>query len=713
MTASAVFAQNSEVFPPPKEKRSYHVLRQTAQIVLDGILNEEVWKMTPGAGEFFQIDPQQGAPPAFQTDVRVFFDDEAIYIGAVCYDEPGGKGIRTQGFRRDFEFFETDFFGINFDTFLDEKTSLSFQLNPYGALRDIRVFEDLLFERNWNAVWDARTSITDSSWNAEIIIPWKSLRYPSEKEEWGINFTRSIRRINQFTAWSLYPRAFSGYRMDYAGKLTGIQPPPAPLNVDIQPYILASDNRYSDIKGYTAEAGVDVKWAINPFSVLDLTYNTDFAQAEVDNQVINLTRFSLFFPEKRGFFLENERLFTTGWSNSFYPFFSRRIGLDATGNPVPVTGGARYVSKSTDRNIGALYIHQEASALQPGSHFGVLRLKEFTGNRSTLGALMTVRSDEASAAAPQGKTNATLSADGFFRVGKTLSTEFTLSGSKTWHGKGDGFALYHSIANTASWGALGLVTNLISANYLAEAGYQIGSNMMMAYPYAFFNLRPGWKPGYIRSFEPGGFAQFYYEAGSGKLSEGYISLVPLTVRLQDNTLFESYINYNVQRAQRSFRLSNIIINEGEYEYFRYALKLTSDQSYFIGASVQYDDGAFYNGTLRHYNVKFRYNPVPHLVVASNWDYYQFKELGALRENKDVSVIAPELRISMNPRAHLNLFYQYNSLTKTAAFNIRASFEFKPLSYIFIVVNDVATTMTPSPSVEQKQIVLKVNYRLSN
>lgn len=707
------YAQNSEVFPPPKEKRSYYISKEQAEITLDGILNEEVWMRTQPAGDFYQIDPQQGAAPSFQTMVKIFYDDEAIYISAVCYDEPDGKGLRAQGFRRDFEFFETDFFGINFDAFLDGKTSLSFQLNPYGALRDIQVFEDLLFERNWNAVWEARTSITDSSWNAEIIIPWKSLRYPSRKDEWGINFTRSIRRMNQFTAWSLYPRAFSGYRMDYAGRVKGIQPPPAPLNVDVQPYILASDQNYRDSKGYKAEAGVDVKWAVNPFSVLDLTYNTDFAQAEVDNQVINLTRFSLFFPEKRGFFLENERLFTTGWSNSFFPFFSRKIGLDDFGNPVPVTGGARYVSKSTDRNIGALYIHHEASANQPASHFGVLRLKEFTGNRSTLGGLMTVRSDGATAAAPEGRTNATLSADGFFRLGRTLSTEFTLSGSKTWNGRGDGFALYHSVTNTESWGALGVVNNIISANYLAQAGYQIGSNLMMTYPYAFFNLRPEWRPRYIRSFEPGAFAQFYYEAGSGKLSEGYVTVIPVTVRLQDNTLFESYLNYNWQRPKRLFPLSGIFINRGEYEYFRYAVKLTSDQSYFIGASVQYDGGNFYNGTMKHYNARMRYNPVPHLVFASNWDYYHFEGLGLLNENKHVSVIAPELRLSLNPRAHLNLFYQYNSLTKTTAVNVRASYEFQPLSYIYLVVNDVTTTMMPSPFAEQKQIVLKVNYRLSN
>ncbi|GMU86671.1 MAG: hypothetical protein AMXMBFR48_19130 [Ignavibacteriales bacterium] len=643
----------------------------------------------------------------------MFYDDQAIYIGAVCYDEPGGKGIRAQGLRRDFEFFETDFFGINFDSFLDGKTSLSFQLNPYGALRDIQVFEDLLFERNWNAVWDARTSITDSSWNAEIIIPWKSLRYPSASDEWGINFTRLIRRMNQFTAWSLYPRAFSGYRMDYAGRLKGIHPPPAPLNLDLQPYILASDSRYSDANGYTAEAGVDVKWAVNPFSVVDLTYNTDFAQAEVDNQVINLTRFSVFFPEKRGFFLENEKLFTAGWNNSFYPFFSRKIGLDPAGNPVPVTGGARFVSKSTDRNIGALYIHHEASVNQPASHFGVLRLKEFTGNRSTIGALMTVRSDAATSGAPEGRINATFSADGLFRLSKTFSTEFTLSGSKTWHGQGDGFALYHAISNIESWGALGLVNNVISANYLADAGYQIGSNIIMTYPYAVFNLRPQWKPQYIRSFEPGGFAQLYYEAGSGKLSEGFVSIIPLAVRMQDNSLFESYINYNWQRPKSRFYLSGTVINPGEYDYLRYAFRFTSDQSYFIGASVQYDGGDFYNGAMSHYNIRVRYNPVPHLVFASNWELYQFTRLGMMQENKDVSVIAPELRLSLNPRAHLNLFYQYNSLTKTTALNVRASYEFQPLSYIYFVVNDVTTSMIPAPSAGQKQILLKVSYLLRN
>lgn len=713
LMSEGVHGQTADVFPPAAEKRKYQLHNiNDASVVIDGVLDEAVWGMVEGAGDFYQIDPAQGAPPTFQTFVRMFYDDNAIYIGAVCYDSLGGKGLRSQGLRRDFEFFENDFFGINFDTFLDEKTSLSFQINPAGALRDIQVFEDVLFERNWNTVWQGETGITDSGWVVEIRIPWKSLRYPASRHEWGINFTRSIRRLNEFTAWSLYPRAFSGYRMDYAGRITGIDPPPAPLNLDIQPYILATDKNYKDIKGAKAEVGLDMKWAINPFSILDLTYNTDFAQAEVDNQVLNLTRFSLFFPEKRGFFLENERLFTSGWTNSFYPFFSRRIGLDAFGNPVSIDGGARFVSKSKERNIGALLIRQQETEYMPAANFGVLRIKEFLGNRSTIGALLTVRNEDRYNGVA-GKTNYTFSADGFFRLSKTLSTDFTVSGSKTVLGKGDGFAVYNLINNTETWGTVGMINSVISANYNPEAGFLIRNDIYQMYPYIALNLRPAWKPAFVRSFEPGMYMFQYFQASTGKFQEGVWTVIPMIVRMNDNSTLETFVNMHRQNPERAFSLAGIGIAQDEYQYTRYAFRYASDQSYKYAGSMQGEWGNYYNGGLTQYSLSFRINPIPHILLAGTGTWNKFENVGINKETKEIYLLSPEIRLSLNPRVHLNLFYQYNSFTEIAAFNVRASYEFTPLSYIYLIVNDVKSNLTPYQVFDQQQVVLKINYLFRN
>lgn len=711
--SDCVFSQKADVFPPPAEKRTYRLIHiPQAGIILDGNLDEQEWGRIESTSGFYQIDPNQGAAPTFQTSVKMFYDDDNIYIGAVCYDSLGGKELRSQGLRRDFEFFENDFFGINFDTFLDEKTSLSFQINPAGALRDIQVFEDVLFERNWNTVWEGETGITDSGWVVEIKIPWKSLRYPTGKNTWGINFTRSIRRLNQFTAWSLYPRAFSGYRMDYAGRITGIQPPPAPLNLDIQPYILGTDANYKDLKGVKAEYGLDMKWAINPFSILDLTYNTDFAQAEADNQVLNLTRFSLFFPEKRGFFLENERLFTSGWTNSFYPFFSRRIGLDDFGNPVTIDGGARFVSKSRERNIGGLIIRQQETGRMPAANFGVLRLKEFLGNRSTIGALLTVRNED-EFSGRTGKTNFTLSGDGFLRLSKTLSTDFTVSGSKTVHGKGDGFAVYNLLNNTESWGSIGMINSLISANYNPEAGFFIRNDIYQVYPYISLNLRPSWKPSFIRSFEPGAYMFLYYQASTGRFQEGYVTLIPMIVRMNDNSTVETFINLHKQNPERAFSLAGIGIDKGEYNYTRFAFRYASDQSYKYAGSVAGEIGEYYNGRLNQYILTFRVNPIPHILLAGSGTWNNFSAVGINKESKNIYLLSPEIRLSLNPRLHLNVFYQYNSFTEVAAFNVRASYEFSPLSYIYLIINDVNSNLSPYQVFNQQQFVFKINYLFRN
>ena len=388
--------QAQDVFPPPENPPVLEASRTDSELRIDGHLDEADWEKALPVSGFTQEEPEQGAAPSFDTEVRVLFDDKNLYIAAICFDSEGSDGIRVQDLRRDFDFFENDVFGVSLDPFNDGRNAIIFQVNPYGVLRDLQVTDGNEFNIDWDATYEARTTIKEDRWIAEIAIPWNVLRYSQEQNTWGINFVRGIRRLGEFSGWSLWPRVFTPYRMDYAGILDNIEPPPPSTNLRVQPYMVVRDERIGETDGLldavTPEIGGDIKWAITSNTVLDLTVNTDFAQADADRQVVNLSRFSVFFPERRAFFLENASLFRMGSTLAALPFFSRRIGLDDTGQPIPIDAGARLISNTENRSVGALVVRQRGNESSPASHFGVARYSQNLGENNRIGALDNVAS---------------------------------------------------------------------------------------------------------------------------------------------------------------------------------------------------------------------------------------------------------------------------------------------------------------------------------
>ena len=337
---------------------SVRAVRVTGEIRLDGHLDDAAWALAPAVTGFGQVEPDAGQPAgAFATVVRIVYDDRALYVGAVMRDSLGVAGLRVPDLRRDFDYFEHDLFGVTLDPFGDRRTAVAFQVNPAGVLRDLQARDGSAVNREWDGVWNARTAVSDSGWTAEITIPWATLRYPDAGAvdaagavPWAVQFVRTARRAGMITGWGPWPRQQTPYHMQYAGTLTGLRPPPPRPNLRVQPYALTRGARAGDAPfadGLSADVGLDLKWVPSPSTVFDLTVNTDFAQVDADHQVVNLSRFSVFFPERRAFFLENAGVFDVGYSQ-FTPFYSRRIGLDQ-GLPVPLLGGARVVRASCAR----------------------------------------------------------------------------------------------------------------------------------------------------------------------------------------------------------------------------------------------------------------------------------------------------------------------------------------------------------------------------
>ena len=404
-----LFAQDAEIFKPDSIRKEIDAVEINAMLHIDGVLNEPEWQLAISSPPFTEIEPFQGSTAAFETYVKVLYNKEYLYFGIFSKDSLGRKAIRATDFKRDFDFQRHDLINISIDGFNDKRNAMCFATNAYGVQRDHLAFDDLYYDVDWDGLWRVRTTRTDSGWYAEMAIPWQTLRYPKTQDSvqnWGLNIYRNRRLTNEITALSAFPRVFSASRMTYAGILKNLKPPPPKANIRIQPYVLSSFDQYKNFDSSVKpnqkniKIGGDLKWAINPNSVFDVTANTDFAQADADLQVNNITRFSVFFPEKRQFFLENASLFSpaiqmaadqSGGSMHMQPFFSRTIGLDTTGNPIPIVAGARFVYRSSKINYGAIVMRQKGTDNSPATNFFVGRYSQNFGKQNRIGGLVTVK----------------------------------------------------------------------------------------------------------------------------------------------------------------------------------------------------------------------------------------------------------------------------------------------------------------------------------
>jgi hypothetical protein len=401
--AAAARAQD----PEPVTMRAY---RLTQPLVVDGLLDDAVYHTTEPAPKFLQQEPRVGELATEQTEMWVFFDDRNVYVSARMHDSEPDRMVADE-MRRDASIYQNEHFVVVFDTFHDHRTGFFFQTNPLGAVRDALIVDENTANYDWNAVWDVKVHRDETGWTSEMVIPFKSLRYPTGKEQvWGINARRWERRINEHSLLSITPPGTppnnSVQRLANAATLVGVEVPPPAHNIELKPYGVSNltTNRVSTppvSNRFDRDIGIDAKYGITSNVTLDLTVNTDFAQVEIDEQQVNLTRFSLFFPEKRDFFLEGQGIFdfaNTGGGGFRTPdapimFFSRRIGLDG-GQPVPIKGGARLTGRLGKTSLGLLEIQTDEGpqGLTPATNFLVARVKRDVLRRSNIGLIATRRS---------------------------------------------------------------------------------------------------------------------------------------------------------------------------------------------------------------------------------------------------------------------------------------------------------------------------------
>lgn len=716
-------AQDASLFKPDSVRSTLEATRINTTLRIDGRLNEADWQRAKPSPRFTQIEPFQGATPSNRTDVRVLYNRQYLYFAVTAHDSLGRRAIRAIDFRRDFDTDSHDLIGLSFDGFNDRRNAMALLANPYGVQRDLLSFDDLYYDVDWDGLWRVRTSRTDSGWVAEIAIPWQTLRYPGTtdtSQNWGFNLYRNRRLTNEITAFSPYPRSFSSLRMEYAGLLKNLQPPPPRPNIRIQPYVLASYDRYQNFdpdvrpEATSLKVGGELKWAINPNAVLDLTTNTDFAQADADRQVNNVTRFSVFFPERRQFFLENASLFGvgarpgndgSGGSMRIQPFFSRRIGLDDAGNPIPIDAGGRFVYRSLRRNYGAILIRQRGVDDTPATNFFVGRYSQNFGKQNRIGALMTVRNR------PDG-TNIVSAVDGFFRLGEAHSLNAMAIHSVTNPTGVQGFAGFAQYQYTSNQFKIWWTQSVVTATFNPEVGFVSRSDVVGTTPGINWYYRGNKLPfrRWIRAFEPGFLPEMYHQASTGKLVERQLTLFPFWLNLQNGGFIGYGFSPTMQRLTEAFEPLGITIPAGEYRYTRHSLFLQTDQSKIINAFAHGEWGTYFDGSLQSFTGQLQFAPVPHLSFTGRINMNRFREVGDARTSTTVNLYALEGRLAFNPRLQLIGFYQQNTENRSSNYNVRLSWEYQPLSFLYLVLNHRDATATfPALNRIEDHAIAKLSY----
>ncbi|MEO0732094.1 MAG: DUF5916 domain-containing protein [Bacteroidota bacterium] len=720
LTSLAVVQGLAQVtFEPPVAPPTLTATKATRALNIDGKLTEADWQAAIPITAFLQKDPNQGEAVSLPTEARILFDAENLYVGAVCKITNRKANIRTQNMQRDFNYFQNDLFGIAIDGFLDKRNAMAFQTNPHGTQREILVMDDEIFNREWSGLWKVRTQITDTSWTAEMAIPWKTLRYPPGCREIGVILTRNIRSNNEYASFPAVPRAFNVYRMSYGAVLGGIEPPPPAANVQVIPYALVNNERSSTdgdvMEDNTAfKAGGEVKWVTGPSSVLDFTFNTDFAQADVDRQVVNLTRFSVLFPERRQFFLEGNEIYRMAAWDELQPFFSRRIGLDNNGNPIPIDVGIRFTNRSEKKNVGLLAIRQRGDGDTPAANFAVARYSANLSSQGRIGGMMTLRHDEADDAG-QSTTNVTATVDGFFRPTQQINSFWMVSGSKTSgaiEDEGLSGATWTYYSN--NWIYLGLVEAFVSEEYNPRVGFISASNYLLTSPALSFRLRPKWLPEFVRQYSPGITTYLYNYLDDLSFREGFVSYRPFSVEFQDGSEFSYSLSTNWQSLRNTFSPVGIDILPGEYTFTSHRFSYVGDFSRKFALSGAYRFGGYFNGKLNTASASLRYAPLPQVQLTADYQYNQLSELGEALRTRETHLVGTELRLALNPRVQLVSFLQYNTASERTTLNSRFVWEYRPLSYIYLVYNDNRRELFDADigrtrSLQDQQSILKATY----
>ena len=681
--------------------------RIDTKLVIDGELDEPEWDLVEPISDFVQQDPSPGEAITERTEVRILYDDEFLYFGIYCFDSEGEEGILVTNVQRDFRPLDGDVFSLLLDTFDDDRNGFLLSTNPFGAKRDTQVGEDgRMSNGDWDGIWHVQSKITESGWQAEMAIPFTTLRFRNTEEQvWGLNLQRRIRRKNESAHWAPIPRQYRISRISRAGRLEGLSGIRPGRNLYVKPYIsMPVTRRQDDDVDFLPDAGLDLKYGLSSELTLDLTANTDFSQVEADDQQINLTRFSLFFPEKRDFFLENASAFQfgppgggglLGGFRDLIPFFSRRIGL-SQGSLVPILGGVRMTGKVGDYTVGLLSLQDDDFEGTPSTNFSVMRVRRDVLSNSSMGGIFVNKHEL------DGDSNRTYGADVNFSFYRFLDVSTFLLKTDTPEFQDKDLAGFFR----AAWRGPLLTVQAdhlsIQENFNAEVGFIPRKDIRKTTGTFGIRPRPRERIPWIREFEPS-ISMTYLTDQENVLQTRTIN-GRFSVRFQNEELIWFAAQSRFELLTEDFDIrSDQMIPAGGYQFNEYTLSLQSNASRMFSGSFRAVTGDFWDGEKDSYRFSFRFQPMPQFRSEITWSH---DDVRLPSGDFDTELVTTRLNYSFNPSMFLNALIQYNSDRKELRSNIRFNLIHKPLSDFFLVYNERRSS---TGDVAERALIAKVTY----
>lgn len=680
---------------------------------IDGkVGNDEAWDDVVAATGFWQSRPNEGEPASQKTDVFIGFTEDTLYIAAVLHDDDPASIIISDS-RRDADLDETDSFQVILDGFKDGQNGFVFGTNPAGIQYDGQVNNEgdgdsLLgaagFNLDWNTSWEVATQIGENGWSLEMAIPFKSLRYGgSNTDVWGINFQRNIRRNKEEAFWAALDRQHSIFRVSDAGSLQGIKAP-AQRNLKLTPYVLGKAREGSEIDGsdFDNEVGIDLKYSVTPSLTLDATYNTDFAQVEVDDVVVNLDRFSVFIPEKRPFFLENAGLFAVGSPQSVELFFSRRIGISDTGLATPIEGGLRLSGKVGDStNIGLLHMRSEAvDGVAPQNDYSVARISQELPSRSSVGAIVVQREGEGS-----DDVNRTFGVDGRWGIGDNLQLSSYLAKTETNGLDGKDHALrVRADYSSENWRNI-LSYSEVGEDFNPEVGFVSRRNYRRWDGLLFRYYRPKDFWG-LQELRP----HISYRGFWGFDGEKQSSRWHVDNHWEFKTGLEVHtgVNFTYENVRNAFDIvPGFTVPVGEYDNEELQFVFFTNQGAPLSFEIEAVAGGFFSGDRVTLQPEINYRIGDNFNAELEWNYNRI-DLGGPEGEVEINVGSLRLAYSFTPKMSLEGLFQYDDRSDSTAVNLRFAWLQSANAGLYLVYNELKQDVFGFER-DQRELILKFSY----
>ena len=691
-----LFSQNNQLSDSP----FFNATLLNSNPVIDGnVLSDEVWMSVPALNKMIQTKPIFGDESSEKTEIRIAFANSILYLGVVCFDSSPNTLVVSDS-RRDANLDDDDSFLFILDTYNDQQNGFLFGTNSAGMEYDAQIDKEGVEGRtmqrqqggviggtnlNWDASWIVKTEVGDYGWSAEFAIPLNSIRFiPGNNKTWGINFQRNISKTNEVSFWAPLPvgLSFGIKRVSLAGKMHGLNLK-NPGNLKVFPYVLTQATRNKAIKDNSVdyEFGADIKYSITPALTLDLTYNTDFAQVEVDKQQVNLDRFNLFYPEKRAFFLENAGQFSIGSPGEVDLFFTRRIGISDNGSVVPIIGGARLSGKVGQTNVGLLsMITDDVKSLGINkNNFSVARVNHnFSNSRSSIGGAYIARKGLGKEV--DDDYNRVFAIDGVWGIGKKAKISGFVSKSTTPGIKSDDYTFkFSGNYNWNRWNILAQYSE-VGEGFNPEVGYLERGPFKKPEFLIFKTIRMSEKSKLLE-YRPHVSGRYYFDFQGNVVT----TFTHIDTHWVWKSGLEIHTGYNVRKEWVSdeFKIVNLNIAEGEYNNSEFQLVVQTNSNKKVSFSSRSTIGGYFGGN------KFFNNLT--LNVRSGDKFSSSLFLNSNNINLDhgdlnVSISGMRLTYSFTPRMFVQSFIQYNNVTNLLSVNTRYGLLGDANTGLFVVLN---------------------------